>query len=167
MEKLFFIYIAVMVAMLTGFLYYKKKCSSMIHEYRRMKFCVTDNQKTLAFMFQDLIPNTVFNQGETIQQQRILLQHMHQNLDFALANPNTVDLIACSYANAKLLLATCLESCHQHGLNEVYMQRLYDGAGGYSIDDDSDILALYELLNRKRPVELFFFNRMTMKKEKR
>lgn len=132
-----------------------------------MKGSLNENQKAVAFIYQDLIPNTILNQARLIQEQRQLLKYMQNNLGFACVNPDAVDLIACSYANAKLLLATYMESCNKQGANEEYMQGLYHKAGGDYVDDDTDILLLYRNLNRPLPVNLFFFNKMTMKKEKR
>ncbi|WP_435322408.1 hypothetical protein [Klebsiella sp. HN106] len=166
MEKMFWVYLAVVVVLLSGFLHYRRKCTSMMREYRRMKVSLIDHQKAVAFIYQDLIPNTVLNQARLIQEQRHLLKHMQGDLCFASANPDVVDLISCSYANAKLLLATYMESCHKEGVNEEYMQGLYHKAGHY-VDDDTDIIALYRTLKRPMPVNLFFFNKMTMKKEKR
>ncbi|WP_243211157.1 hypothetical protein JQ760_028040 (plasmid) [Klebsiella pneumoniae] len=167
MEKMFWAYLAVVVVLLSGFLYYRRKCVSMIREYRRMKGSLNDHQKAVAFIYQDLIPGTVLNQARLIQEQRHLLKHMLNNLAFASENPDVVDLISSSYANAKLLLAHHIECCHKQGVNEEYMQGLYHKAGGDHIDDDTDILTLYRILDRPLPVNLFFFNKMTMRKEKR
>ncbi|HDU3837882.1 TPA: hypothetical protein RFM61_002038 [Klebsiella pneumoniae subsp. pneumoniae] len=167
MEKMFWAYLVVLVVLLSGFLYYRRKCASMIREYRRMKISLNDHQTAVAFIYQELIPGTVLNQARLIQEQRHLLKYMLDNLTFAFQNPDVVDLISSSYANAKLLLAHHIECCHKQGVNEEYMQRLYHKAGGDYIDDDSVIIDLYKNLNRPLPVKLFFFNRMTMRKEKR
>ena len=138
----------------------------MIREYRQMKAAMKENNNSVSYVYGTLVPDTVSNLAHIVRDQRTQMLKMCDNIKFALDNPDAIDLMALSYGNARFMLATYMETCHQQGVNASYMQGLYEKAG-HDFDDDNAIYKLYNLLNRPYPVNLYYFNKVRMVKEKR
>lgn len=167
MEKMFWVYLIALVCLLTGFLHYRRKCAGMIREYRAMKTNAAQHQTIVSSFYQRLIPDTLLSQSRIIQDIRAYFQMMISDIEYAARRPEMIDLVASNYATAKIVVATLMETSYMHGASEQYLHDVRYRAGGEQIDDDTDIITLYRLLNRPLPVNLYFFNTRTRKKEKR
>lgn len=138
----------------------------MIREYRQMKAAMKENNNSVTYVYENLVPFTVLNLAQNVHYQREQIVRMLNNINYALENPEIIDLIALSYGNARYMLAVYMETCHQQGVNSNYMQGLYNKAGK-DFEDDEAIYKLFNLLNRQIPVKLYYFNKVRMVKEKR
>jgi hypothetical protein len=171
MDKIFLSYWIFTGILLIGFLYYMRICISMSRRNRitetYLRQSLYEKESEILYIDDHVIPRTLLSHRRIIQDQCYLIKTMLSDLSFAKNNPEAVDNIATSYANAKAYMAWLLETCHQKHVDQSYLNKLHQQAGDDLQDCDKELVQLYEVLGREMFVALFYFDRETKKKVKR